>query len=109
MTKMTLSKDQNGNVTYGIPFVKSTEGHKISLGAAGSETLAVPEGYKKALFQITPGATVWIGPEAITPAAGTWGNASDDLNPAERSVVNIDTLHFYAVDAAEIKVSFYEE
>lgn len=109
MTKMTLSKDQNGNVTYGIPFVKSEEGHKKVFSAGGSDTLSVPPGYKKVLFQITPGATVYIGPETISAATGSWAPASDDLNPAERSVVNIDTLHFYAVDAAEVKVSFYEE
>tara|TARA_R110002012_G_C11670804_1_gene613049 strand:+ start:4532 stop:4864 length:333 start_codon:yes stop_codon:yes gene_type:complete len=107
-TKMTLNKDQNSNVTYGIPFVSAPEGHAISLAAAGTATLTVPEWATVALCQIQPGATVWIGPDAITPAAAAFGNESADINPALRDVRGVATLHFYAVDAAQIKVSFYE-
>ena len=109
MKKLILGTDANGKVDYGIPFVDLSDGHSISMAAAATATLTVPSEATKALIQIQPGATVWVGPSAITGPTASFATQDADINPTLRDVQDVSTLHFLAVDAAEIKVSFYEQ
>tara|TARA_R110001632_G_scaffold216892_1_gene345326 strand:+ start:14368 stop:14697 length:330 start_codon:yes stop_codon:yes gene_type:complete len=106
MTELKLTRDFKGVVSYGINF--SDTGSAINMPANTDETLAVPAGADFALFQIQPGATVYIGDSAITPPTSSFGAFTADINPAGRSLYNISTLHFHSVDAAIVKVSFYK-
>jgi myo-inositol-hexaphosphate 3-phosphohydrolase len=110
MKQMNLGRDGNLSVDYTIPF--SDNGSAINLAAASNATLSVPKSAKKAFIQIQPGATVLVGTSTITPPTSSFSSANYDINPASRfvnGVEGIDTLHFYAIDAAIIKVSFYGE
>tara|TARA_R110000787_G_scaffold21425_6_gene63391 strand:- start:2753 stop:3082 length:330 start_codon:yes stop_codon:yes gene_type:complete len=107
MTKIDITRDSKGVVSFGINF--SDTGSAITIGAGVDATLNVPTGATFALFQIQPGATVFIGTSAITPPLASFGTFTADINPAGRSLSNIPVLHFHAVDAATIKVSFYSD
>jgi|GEM_PF-5896449 len=109
MTQLVLGRDPNLNVDYGIPF--SAVGSIINMAAGASASLAVPSGVSKALIQVQPGATVLVGTAAPSAPSGSFAASLADINPALREVGadnGVNTLYFYAVEAAIIKVSFYE-
>lgn len=108
MNRFQITKDTNGVASYGINFAEV--GSIINLSASTNTTLAVPAGANVALFQIQPGATVLISPTSAPGApSGSFSASTSDINPALRCVNGVSTLYFYAVDAAIIKVSFYQE
>lgn len=107
MTDMTIDRDKHSIPNTGIPF--SDNGQYVTLGAAGTANVAVPAGMTLAYMQIQPGATVLVDTNAISYTSNVAFQAGTfDINPAVRTVVGgTDTLYFYAVDAAIIKISFY--
>jgi len=107
-TMFNVGLTNGGSNTFRVPF--SDFGSKISLSASGSSSLTVPAGdFDTALFGFTPGASVWVGvndaPVVTTPS---WTSCKDDLSPVIRPVSAGDVIYFLAVDASEIKVSFYK-
>lgn len=107
MTDLTQGRDVHSIPNTSIQF--SDSGNYVTLGAAGSASIAVPANTQFAYIQIQPGATVLVDTAAISYSSsasfqsGTW-----DINPSVRTVAGgTDTLYFYAVDAAIIKISFY--
>lgn len=107
MNKLQLTMDGNGNTTYGIGFAES--GKIISLETAASATIVVPNTASVALFQFTPGATVLVSNSSAPTAPGSlFSDSTADINPSLRSVIAGQTLYFYAVTAAIVKVSFYQ-
>lgn len=107
MTDMVIERDDHLVPNTSIPF--SDSGQYVTLSAAGSASVAVPAGNTLAFIQIQPGATVLVDTSAISySSSATFSSGTFDINPAVRTVVGgTDTLYFYAVDAAIIKVSFY--
>ncbi len=109
MTKLVIGKDINSTPHTGIDF--SDTGYAASMSSGTSLTLPVPAGMNKAYIQIQGGATVLVAKEAISGVPGsTFESVTWDINPAMRIGIEpeVDSLYFYAVDAAIVKVSFYE-
>lgn len=105
-TQLDIGRDVNGAVSYFLPF--SDRGQIIDAPAGAGVTVTIPEGYSKALFQFTPGATVLTKLDnAVTPPSATWSDTTADINPAGRSLIGATTIWFYPVDAAIIKISYY--
>lgn len=107
MTALIIGRDKHSIPNATTPF--STDGQYVTLAASGTASINVPADNNIAVIQIQPGATVLVGLAApnysssATPQAGTF-----DINPSRRSVVGgTDILYFEAIDAAIIKVSFY--
>ena len=108
MTDMVIGRDDHLVPNSGIPF--SDDGSYVTLAATGTTSIAVPAGMNVSFIQIQSGATVFCGKEAITYTSSTsWQTCKWDIDPAVRIDVvgGTDTLYFYALDAAVIKVSFY--
>lgn len=107
MTDMVIGRDEHSIPNTSIPF--SDSGQYVTLAASGSGSIAVPAGMSVAHIQIQAGATVLVDTSAISySSSASFQAGTFDINPAVRSVVGgTDTLHFYAVDAAIIKISFY--
>lgn len=107
MTDLVINKDEQSTPNTSIPF--SDSGQYVTLAATGSANIAVPAGMSLAMIQVTPGATVLVDTNTISYTSSTSFQAGTfDINPAVRDVVGgTDTLYFYAVDAAIIKISFY--
>lgn len=106
-TILLLGKDRNGANTYQIPFTEQS--YQWQLAAASTDTLTVPANMTSALIQIQAGATVYVGLEAIPASTAAATRTGAQMNPTLRKVTGGDTLHFRAVNAAEVCVSFYEE
>lgn len=107
MTDLVLDRDEHSIPNTAIPFSES--GQYVTLGAAGSASVAVPADTTIAHIQIQPGATVLVDTNTISYSSSTSFQAGTfDVNPSMRTVVGgTDTLYIYAVDAAIIKISFY--
>jgi len=107
MTDLILGRDDHSIPNTSIPFSES--GQYVTLGAAGTASIAVPAGISLVYIQVQPGSTVLIGTDSFTYTSNTSFQAGTfDINPAVRQVVGgTDTLYFHAVDAAIIKLSFY--
>jgi len=107
MTDLVIGRDEHSIPNTSIPF--SDNGQYVTLGAAGTANIAVPAGMNIAFIQIQSGATVLVDTNSISYTSNaSFQSGTFDINPAVRDVVGgTDTLYFWAIDAAIIKISFY--
>lgn len=110
-TKMTMIKDINGVVTYGVPFADLEFSFTGLLAANVAQSLTVPVGADKylAIFAYSTGGEVFVANNttAVIPS-GSISNSVSDLNPVARYVKAGDVLSFITPDTAcRIKVGFY--
>ena len=106
-TILLLGKDRNGATDYAIPFTEDS--YQWQIAAAGTDTLVVPDTATKVLIQIQAGATVLVGLAAVPASTAAAAKTGAQMNPTLRTVKKGDTLHFRAINAAEVCVTFYEE
>ena len=106
-TPLLLGKDRNGATDYAIPFTENS--YQWQIAAAATDTLAVPDTATKVLIQVQAGATVFVGLATIAASTSTATKTGAQMNPTLRTVKKGDVLNFFAVNAAEICVTFYEE
>ena len=107
MTDLVVGVDKTTRATYSIPF--SENGFIINMSLGNAYSLAVPADARVALLQFTPGSSVLVSPtmEPSQPTAA-FAVTDADLNPAVRTIEDANTLHFLAITASIVKVSFYE-
>jgi hypothetical protein len=108
-TPLKMTRDINGNVTYGLSFGKD-KFNTILLNAV-EQTLTVPAKFDRALaiFAFEPGAVIWVANNATAVGAGVAFALTDgELNPVAREVRGEDVLHFITTNAnADVGVAFY--
>lgn len=109
VTPLNFKKDTNGFNSYAPSFTNLN--YSVTLAANTAQSLTVPEtnAYFVAIFQVTPGASVWVanGVTAEVPG-GTFSQTSSQLNPGARYVKAGDVLSFItSTTTAAVGVSFY--
>lgn len=119
-TKFSMTRDINGYNGFGLQF--SDNNYSTTLTAATPTTITVPSNgsmggaatyvndYWLALFNYTPGASVWVADNATSavPAGATFASTTSTLNPAGRLVKGGDVLSFItAGTAVDVSVTLY--
>ena len=110
--KMILNKDQNGNVTYGLPCIIPENGgisYEVLLTVPAQVSLVVPDNVNLAMMSYSERAVRFRNsPVVIPPPGGIFGLTHVELNPLTREVSPGDTLRFDATIAGtRITVSFW--
>lgn len=107
--KLLLSKDQNGNVTYGIPFPKLSFSSLLPTGV--ELTFTVPDGVNFVIFSFNPGG-VWVADSTSTLSlpATPFAPTNGELNPGSRAVSAGDTLRFITANTGdtEVGITFWD-
>lgn len=108
-TKLIMGRDSHSIPNSSIPF--SDNGHYITMAPSGTATLSVPFNADIAYIQVQSGSTVLVDTNAISYTSDTsFQTGTFDINPVMRDVNDgSDILHFYSIDDAIVKVSFYRK
>ncbi|WP_438967014.1 hypothetical protein [Flavobacterium sp.] len=109
---MLLNKDQNGNVTYGLPCIipeKGGIGYEVFLTVPAEVTLTVPENVNLAVMSYSErGVRFRNSVAAIPPPTGVFSQTNVELNPLTRIVSPGDILRFEAtINGTRITVAFW--
>lgn len=119
-TKFTMSRDVNGYNAFGV--VPSDTKYSATLTISTDTSLTVPGGMGLggngfygnsrwlAIFNFTPGASVWFANNATAavPVGASFASTTSELNPAAREVAGGDVLHFICGSAnVSVSVAFY--
>ena len=105
---LLLSKDANGNVTYGLPV--SDTMFRVNLVASTALSLVVPIGKTQALFTYSSAGDVWVDyrTTATLPTA-SFAATTSELRPILRSGLQAgQTLSFICEVASFVHVSFWD-
>lgn len=108
---LSLRKDKNANVTYGLDFPPpSGSCFSFTLVAGVEQTLVIPSNVNRILFEYAVGtnnyATISDNPVTL-PAAGV--NAYNaELNPILRDAIAGETLRVICDTASNVVVRFYK-
>jgi len=113
MSKLVIGHDQFSTVNRSMNFPASGDGNYVTLGAAGTASIAVPAGKNLACIQCTVATTVLCGLSAVSYTSST------SFQQLTFNILNLgsnryrveggtDTLHFYSVGASIIRVAFYD-
>lgn len=101
-----ISHSANGIVDYGIEHASVAYHRSVIAGETG--TLTIPDGATSYLFWMTPGATVWVSPDAIVAPTGAWTATRAHPNPGKLSLdPSWTALNYRATNAAEVWVAFF--
>jgi hypothetical protein len=109
-TALNFGSDVKGSNAYAPRFSNSK--WSATLAATTDTTLTVPSDKASyiAVFEPSPGATIYVanGATAAAPAGASFASTTSECNPAAREVSAGDVLHFFTPDTGStMTVVFY--
>lgn len=110
--KLLLSKDVNGNVTYGIMGnLGPDQNSSTTLATSVAQSITVPDWAYQALFTFNTGSNVFVNRSAAaTIPGGAFANDTNELNPVLRGVIPGGSVSFITGDTnAYVTVTFFDE
>jgi hypothetical protein len=109
ITRLMLTKDNNGNVTYGMPFSNNIWGTTLAANVAQSCTVPGNSSMQLiAVFSYSSGCDVFVNPVTTAAVPGSsFAQSATELNPVMRTVTGGSTLSVISPASGYITISFY--